>query len=69
MSLNDYLNCAAAYFKKRYNLSFELNERNALATSQGLVNEIKETKRYPQKKPKPHLPIFIVTHHRVESCT
>lgn len=44
MSFNDKLNLAAADFKERYKLSFELNERDALVTFQGLVAELKRKK-------------------------
>ncbi|ELR15712.1 uncharacterized protein ACA1_378620 [Acanthamoeba castellanii str. Neff] len=40
-SLNAALNQAAADFKERYNLSFELNDRDAAITFQGLVDELK----------------------------
>ena len=41
-SLNDHVEHSRfECFKKRYNLSFERNEQNALATFQRLVEEVK----------------------------
>jgi hypothetical protein len=51
-SFNNALNVAASDFKERYKrnkLSFALNEQDALATFQALVNEIKRKKKQVPK--------------------
>jgi len=44
-SLNDELNDSFAKFKKRYKMSFEMNEQNALSTFKRLVGEVEEEKK------------------------
>jgi hypothetical protein len=72
-SLNAALNQASADFKERYNLSFELNDRDAAITFQGLVDELKRKNEKVTSRPASRIVwrthLFVIEHHHPPSST